>query len=47
MQLLNKAEDFDNDDVKFMIFFAHYVSGFLELVHLYAQEDEKKYKANI
>lgn len=47
MQLLNKKDDFDNDDVKFMIFFAHYVSGFLELVNLYTHKDEKKHKANI
>jgi len=41
MQLLNKEDGFDNDDMKFMIFFAHYVSGFLELVNIYADEDEK------
>lgn len=39
LQLLNKEDDFDNDDVRFMIFFAHYVSGFLELVNLYAAHD--------
>ena len=38
LQLLNKEGGFDNEDVKFMIFFAHYVSGFLELVHLYATQ---------
>lgn len=32
MELLNKEGEFDNEDVKFMIFFAHYVSGFLELL---------------
>ena len=42
LQLLNKASDFDQDDARFMIFFAHYVSGFLELVNLYAQKDENK-----
>lgn len=46
MQLLNKKDDFNNDDVRFMIFFAHYVSGFLELVNLYAHEDEKKQKSS-
>lgn len=40
LQLLNKEGGFDNEDVKFMIFFAHYISGFLELVSLY--ELEKK-----
>jgi len=32
LELLNKEAGFDNEDVKFMIFFAHYVSGFLELI---------------
>ncbi len=43
LELLNKDEDFDSEDVKFMIFFAHYVSGFLELVNLRLVEetDEK------
>jgi len=34
LQLLNKEDGFSHEDVKFMIFFAHYVSGFLELVNL-------------
>lgn len=34
LELLNKEGGFDNDDVKFMIFFAHYISGFLELALL-------------
>jgi len=33
LQLLNKEGGFDNEDRKFMIFFAHYVSGFLELLN--------------
>ncbi|MBU1657568.1 GAF domain-containing protein [bacterium] len=41
LELLNKEDGFDDEDVKFMIFFAHYVSGFLELVNLYKAEDEK------
>ena len=41
LQLINKDGGFDKDDVKFMIFFAHYVSGFLELVSKY-QKAEKK-----
>ena len=33
LELLNKENGFDNDDRRFMIFFAHYISGFLELVN--------------
>ncbi|MCD6433435.1 MAG: GAF domain-containing protein [Sulfurimonas sp.] len=39
MELLNKDAGFNNEDVKFMIFFSHYVSGFLELINLYAEQD--------
>lgn len=40
LQLLNKQEgDFDQDDVRFMIFFAHYISGYIELSSLF-REDE-------
>ena len=35
LQLLNKEAGFDEKDVKFMTFFAHYVSGFIELTTLY------------
>lgn len=42
LQLLNKEDAFDSDDVRFMIFFAHYVSGFLELVNLYNAHDKHK-----
>lgn len=35
LQLLNKEGGFDSDDTKFMVFFTHYISGFLELVNLY------------
>ncbi len=35
LQLLNKDGGFDDEDVRFMIFFAHYVSGFLELIVRY------------
>ena len=38
LQLLNKEAGFDEDDVKFMKFFAHYISGFLELATLYSAE---------
>ncbi|MBN2815158.1 MAG: GAF domain-containing protein [Campylobacterales bacterium] len=42
LELLNKESGFDSDDMKFMIFFAHYVSGFLELTTLYLEEDKRK-----
>lgn len=38
LQLLNKPDGYDNEDVKFMIFFAHYISGFLELINLYNED---------
>ncbi|MEN4053640.1 MULTISPECIES: GAF domain-containing protein [Sulfurimonas] len=43
LELLNKKDDFDTEDVKFMIFFAHYISGFLELLNIYMRKevDEK------
>jgi len=34
LELLNKDGGFNNEDVKFMVFFAHYISGFIELVLL-------------
>jgi len=34
LQLLNKDEDFDEADIKFITFFAHFISGFLELLSL-------------
>lgn len=34
-QLLNKPNDFSPEDAKFMIFFAHYISGYIELAMLY------------
>lgn len=39
LQLLNKEDGYDNEDVRFMIFFAHYVSGFLELINLYQEQN--------
>jgi GAF domain-containing protein len=35
LQLLNKEGDFDREDTRFMVFFAHYVSGYLELACLF------------
>jgi len=40
LQLINKNGDFDEEDKKFMIFFAHYISGFLELTNVYLSEEE-------
>lgn len=34
LELLNKESGFEDSDVKFMKFFTHYISGFLELVLL-------------
>jgi len=41
LQLLNKEEDFDEEDKKFMTFFSHYISGFLELSDVFLREDMK------
>ncbi|MCD6172166.1 MAG: GAF domain-containing protein [Sulfurimonas sp.] len=38
LQLLNKDDGFDNEDAKFMVFFTHYISGFLELINLYTDK---------
>lgn len=40
LQLLNKDDGFDKEDTRFMIFFAHYVSGFLELISEYKIDKE-------
>lgn len=37
-QLLNKPGGFSREDAKFMIFFAHYISGYLELAILFDDE---------
>lgn len=34
-QLLNKPDGFSPEDAKFMIFFAHYISAYIELAMLY------------
>lgn len=41
LELINKGEAYDNDDVRFMIFFAHYISGFLELTNVYLHQNNK------
>lgn len=40
LQLLNKDEGFTNEDSKFMIFFAHYISSYLELASMYGEINE-------
>jgi len=40
LQLLNKEEGFDKDDAKFMVFFSHYISGFLELTNIFHKYDQ-------
>ncbi len=40
LELLNKPGGFDDDDVTFMIFFAHYVSGYMELASLFESDLE-------
>jgi GAF domain-containing protein len=37
-QLLNKSGGFSREDAKFMIFFAHYISGYIELALLFDDE---------
>ena len=44
VELLNKSGGFDAEDLKFMVFFAHYISGFLELAHLYSDADKRAKK---
>lgn len=41
LELLNKEGGFDSEDSKFMVFFAHYISGFLELINVYLEENER------
>lgn len=42
LQLLNKEQDYDDEDLKFIVFFAHYISGFLELTNVYLEADRRK-----
>jgi GAF domain-containing protein len=32
IELLNKGDDFTAEDEKFIVFFSHYISGFIELI---------------
>ena len=40
LQLINKEGGFDKEDVRFMIFFAHYISGFLELTNVFLKKHD-------
>lgn len=44
LELLNKVGGFDAEDLKFVVFFSHYISGFLELANLYFDADNKANK---
>ena len=46
LELLNKDGGFDSEDVRFMIFFAHYISGYLELIDLCLLEELQKEESN-
>ncbi len=41
LQLLNKPNGFSDEDTRFMVFFAHYISGYIELSTFF--EDETKF----
>lgn len=45
-QLLNKPDGFSREDARFMIFFAHYISAYLELAILFS-DDAKLLKKGI
>ena len=38
MELLNKEGGFDAADTRFMTFFAHYISGYMELAALFHED---------
>lgn len=40
LELLNKEGGYDNEDRKFIIFFAHYISGFIEMIKKYKEESK-------
>jgi GAF domain-containing protein len=44
LELLNKEGGFDAEDLKFVVFFAHYISGFLELANIYFDVDKRANK---
>jgi len=40
LQLLNKEDDFNDEDIRLMVFFAHYISGYLELATFFDDDTE-------
>ncbi len=38
LELINKEGGFDEEDKKFVKFFAHYISGFLELINVFEKD---------
>ena len=40
LQLLNKKDGFSDEDIRFMVFFAHYISGYLELATFFNDDTE-------
>lgn len=43
LQLLNKDGVFTEEDTRFMVFFAHYISGYLELATLFREDEAYLY----
>ncbi|WP_345993046.1 GAF domain-containing protein [Sulfurimonas sp. HSL-1716] len=41
LQLLNKEGGFNKEDTRFMIFFSHYISTYLELASMFEDENEE------
>ena len=44
LELLNKNDDFDEDDLKFMKFFSGYISGYIELAMLFEKDNSLLYQ---
>lgn len=40
IELLNKTGGFDNEDIHFITFFAHFISGFIEMLKLFKNKKE-------
>lgn len=41
LQLINKDGGFEDRDIKYMTFFAHSLSNFIDLINLYEEKDKK------
>jgi len=40
LQLLNKKDSFNDEDIRLMVFFAHYISGYIELSTFFDDDTE-------